>query len=178
MKKLEDFNLSSRAGRYKARLAGFDVPKMKPGIKGRGFWPQVRKTDGCWLWTGNTDRFGYGILRVDGVTKKTHRYVLELTAGVELTGKVVMHMCDEPACCNPAHLAVGTHQENMADKVAKNRQAKGSNSGSAMLTESQVLEMRAKYRPRKITYAVIAREYGVCKDTAQKAIRGINWGHI
>jgi hypothetical protein len=89
-----------------------------------------------------------------------------------------MHICDNPACCNPNHIVLGTHADNQKDKFEKNRQAKGEKNGFSLLTNEQVLEARKKYKPRLVTYKMLAKEYGVCKDTMQKAIRGINWKHL
>ena len=172
------FDLTSRIGRYRARKAGMDVPKRKPGKPAKDFWSQVKKTNGCWLWTGKISRDGYGIYCAHGTYFKSHRYVLEFFRGLQIKNKVVMHSCDRPACCNPDHLAVGTHADNQKDKFQKNRQAKGELNGSSVLTKDQVLEMRAKYKPRLYTYEMLAQEYGISKDTAQKAVRGIYWKHI
>lgn len=109
---------------------------------------------------------------------RAHRYVLEHVQGLNIDGKVVLHTCDNPACCNPDHLVVGTHVDNQADKTAKDRQAKGERNGSSVLTEQQVKDMRKKYKFRFCTYKMLAEEYGVSKDTVQKAVRGIYWKHI
>ena len=89
-----------------------------------------------------------------------------------------MHACDNTRCCNPKHLLIGTHVDNQADKYKKNRQAKGEKNGQSLLSDVQVLQAREKYKPRLVTYKMLAKEYGVCKDTMQKAIRGIYWKHI
>jgi hypothetical protein len=178
MKKLEHFDLSSRAGRYAARKAGFDVPKQKPGRVSPPFWSFVDKTGDCWIWNGRRNVDGYGIYCKDGKGLRAHRVAWEMQHGVEIGDCVAMHTCDTPACCNPAHIVLGTHRDNQLDKAAKNRQAKGDKSGTAKLTEAQVIEMRSRYRPRDVTYLDLSRAYGVSKDAAQKAIRGINWKHV
>ena len=69
-------------------------------------------------------------------------------------------------------------QVTFSDKYKKNRQAKGEKNGQSLLTANQVIEARKKYKPRIVTYEILAKEYGVCKDTMQKAIRGIYWRHL
>ena len=178
-KSLEDFDLTCRFKRYQARKAGFDIPKQKPGVKTPPFWDRVEKSEnGCWIWTGDYGIRGYGTVNCDGTTKMAHRHAWEITTGELLGDRIIRHNCDNSKCVRPDHLIPGTQAENIADKVARDRQAKGEGVGSSVLTERQVVEARKRYKFRKCTYAMLAEEMGVTKDTMQKAIRGINWGHI
>lgn len=180
MKSIEDFDLSTRSGRYQARKHGFDVPLQKPGKKPPDFWTRVeiKGKNECWPWKESLNKDGYGRIRFDGIPKYAHRIAYELHTGKITDGLVAMHICDNPKCCNPNHLVIGTHADNQNDKMQKNRQAKGEVNGQSLLTEFQVLEARKRYKPRVVTYKMLANEYGVCKDTMQKAIRGILWKHI
>jgi hypothetical protein len=88
------------------------------------FWAKVDKTSsatGCWLYTGFTKWDGYGWLCRFGRYMTAHRYAWILKHGKPPEGMSIMHICDNPPCCNPDHLKLGTHQENMADMVAKGR---------------------------------------------------------
>jgi len=182
MKSLSDFDLSNRHDRYQARKHGFDVPIYKPyelkEKKDFWFWVNVKNKDECWLWLGKLNQWGYGRFYKNGFTAMAHRVAYELTTNKNIDGLIAMHTCDNPACCNPNHLVMGTHADNQKDKYKKNRQAKGEMMGSSILTNEQVIEARKKYKPHKITYQMLANEYGVCKDTMQKAIRKINWKHL
>ena len=92
-----------------------------PGIA--DLWEQIRigAPDECWSWTGTTFR-GYGHMRWGGRTHLAHRMVWRYTAGVEPPRSlVIMHTCDNPPCCNPAHLQVGTQGDNLRDRNAKRR---------------------------------------------------------
>lgn len=82
---------------------------------------QINNADECWPWSGHRNEFGYGHLRVNGRTQKAHRVAYALTNGDIRSDQVVMHRCDNPPCCNPAHLRLGTVSENNADRHAKGR---------------------------------------------------------
>ena len=82
------------------------------------FWAKVDKSGNCWNWTAAKDIDGYGKY---SIAKKgswrAHRFSL-LVSGVEIPeGKIVLHHCDNPSCVNPAHLSVGTVQDNNLDKL-------------------------------------------------------------
>jgi HNH endonuclease len=92
------------------------------------FWAKVDKgphPKGCWFYTGFIKWDGYGWLarfhngRIRHMT--AHRYAWILTHGDPPKGMHVLHHCDVPACCNPDHLWLGTHQDNMVDKTNKGR---------------------------------------------------------
>lgn len=94
--------------------------KCDPEIR---FWRKVRfAPNGCWEWTGSTNRRGYGEIRL-GVTRKVyaHRFAYERTIGELAAGDVVMHSCDNPKCVRVAHLEAGTQWENMQDAKQKGR---------------------------------------------------------
>jgi len=82
------------------------------------FWSKVRKTDGCWIWTGrfrSKDYGGFGVLR-DGrwQTVYAHRYAYETIHGPIPLGLVLHHRCKTQSCVNPDHLAAVTPSVNMA----------------------------------------------------------------
>lgn len=154
-----------------------------------GFWSKVSKAgpDDCWPWTGHTNERGYGTYAyAKGKAGKAHRIAFELTYGPITDGKIVCHFCDNPPCCNPGHLWLGTYAENNADRQAKGRtvsqfgatysgpRPRGEAHGSAKLTEDQAREILA--RPEH--NALLAREYGVSESTIGRLRRGIIWSHL
>lgn len=90
-------------------------------LRAARFWAKVEKTDGCWLWRGDHTAAGYGVLRVHRKRQYAHRFVLLLAGRSVGDDQVVMHSCDNPPCVRPDHLVVGSHADNVRDKVAKGR---------------------------------------------------------
>lgn len=76
---------------------------------------------GCWEWSGNLGRDGYGKVTRANKTVRAHRLAYETWVGPIPEGHVVIHSCDNPPCINPEHLRPGTHQENTHDMLAKGR---------------------------------------------------------
>lgn len=77
---------------------------------------------GCHIWTGATFSNGYGAIGHKGRTRRVHRVVYELAHNTTLTSdQILLHSCDNPLCCNPQHLTVGTNKQNTHDCLAKGR---------------------------------------------------------
>lgn len=93
------------------------------------FNDQHEKGPGCWEWTGRCSVAGYGQIKDNYRTRGAHRVSYEIHNGAVPEGLQVLHHCDNPPCVNPEHLFIGTHQDNMDDKVSKNRQQNGYQSG-------------------------------------------------
>lgn len=91
------------------------------------FWARVDRsagTESCWLWRGRRAGNGYGEIkgRRGGKAVPAHRHALALTLGrALLSSELACHSCDVPLCCNPRHLYVGSHADNMADMARKGR---------------------------------------------------------
>lgn len=105
------------------------------------FWQKVdcRELAECWPWTARKIATGYGQFQVrKGLWKYAHRMAYELTQGSFDSRWHILHSCDNPPCCNPAHLRRGTHQENMAEMKAKGRHKKRRRSQSLFLSGSVI----------------------------------------
>jgi len=91
------------------------------------FWDRIDTSGDCWLWTGGTFKNGYGMVAMgrkpDGraVNGYAHRIAYGLINGPIPDGLVVRHRCDNPPCCNPDHLLIGTQAENIADAQRQGR---------------------------------------------------------
>jgi hypothetical protein len=139
---------------------------------------QPGEPDACWPWQGSIDGGGYGVITDDNKRQlRAHRVAYELTHGVVPPGKNVMHSCDNPPCCNPAHLRPGTVAENNEDKRLKNRHPYGSKSAKAKLNESDIREIRDGIAAG-LTDAVIAPLYHVTPAAIWFIRVGRTWKHV
>jgi len=142
------------------------------------FWRCVipEPNSGCWLWDGPIDRFGYGRFRLGKRKIRTHRLSYELHNGPIPPDRYVLHSCDIPCCTNPDHLRLGSLIDNVADKVLRNRQARGTMYPWAKLTDEDVLCIRAAKGHR--THREMAAAYGVSKAVITNILNGRKWTYL
>lgn len=146
------------------------------------FWTKVKTgaPDQCWPWNGSYNPYGYGRLQVRGKTYMAHRLALEMASGKFSDDICVLHRCDNPSCCNPSHLFLGTQSDNMKDMAAKGRGRTAPIFGEAhrwaKLTEADVREIR-RLRGKK-TQHQLASIFKI----SQSVISGIQlrhlWSHV
>lgn len=174
------------------------------------FWAKVdrRGPDDCWPWTANMGSDGYGKFWIDGTSKHASRVAWSLTFGViPDSTPLVCHRCDNPRCCNPAHLFLGTARDNTRDMHEKGRAAmgerhfshlhpellpRGERHGSrtkpgalprgeahhgAKLTTADVLAMRAA-RAAGASPKALAAQYGVTPTTVVSICLRRTWQHV
>ena len=204
------------------------------------FWSKVnqRGPDDCWEWQEGKSKQGYGQFTLYGAHLRAHRFAWMLTHGPIPDEMLVCHKCDNPPCCNPSHLFLGTHLDNQRDKKAKGRCATGERNGAhtyperrprglrqgkhtcpesrsfgdkngqrtqphrratgihsgahthpelvkrgsqqtnSVLTESSVLEIRAKVASGEWTQALAAKLFSVTPTLICYIIKRKNWTHI
>lgn len=142
------------------------------------FYSNVTKLEnGCWEWNKCKLYQGYGIVRMDGKNIRANRLSLEFKLGRKIkTGLLSCHSCNNPPCCNPAHLSEGTLQDNMDDKVLANRQTKGETNGNSKLKEQDVIQIKQLKGIR--SGSSVAKEFGVKKACIHKIWRGEKWVHV
>jgi hypothetical protein len=147
------------------------------------FWKGIgRKTEsGCILWKGRTTK-RYGTIE-GGL--RAHRVSYELFIGPIPDGMCVLHRCDNPPCINPNHLFVGTHADNINDKVSKGRQSRGEKQWEAKLTEDQVREIRLLYasspgvkKKRNGVVIRLSEQFGVHCHTIISIAKYRLWKHV
>lgn len=155
------------------------------------FWSRVdvRGPNECWPWTrsqagsGRKLGRGYGSAWINGAAAKAHHAALILS-GVEIGELHVLHTCDYPPCCNPSHLFLGTHQENMADRQRKGRchtgpspWCRGERHVGSKLTTGQVEEIRRR-RASGEPGRALAAEYGVSEALVCCLCKGKRWAWL
>lgn len=138
----------------------------------------------CWIWTRPLNHNGYGQFMVKGKVLRVHRYAYAEFIGTIPTGLDVLHKCDTRNCVNPKHLFLGTTQINQADKVRKNRQAKGETNGFAKLTEEEVRLIRKLYAKKSGYHDPIhgqgglAKRFNVTQANISLILKGRGWKHV
>lgn len=155
------------------------------------FWPRVTKSDGCWTWGGYCDEDGYGNFWFEGRTVRAHRWLWEFLNGPLGKEQQVLHRCDNPPCVRPDHLFVGTHDDNVKDKMLKGRnhygpcpkgtanRPRGSAHFRTRLTEEQVREIRSRPRlPAKGFRQLWAKEFGITVYNLADVLSGRTWKHV
>lgn len=152
------------------------------------FWSRIDKSggmDGCWLWAGSVSVCGYGTFqgfKRSGrfKTRFAHRIAYSLTHGILPPEKHVCHRCDNPPCCNPSHLWLGTQADNMRDCLAKGRKTRPPHpliNQAARLSPAQVLVIRERLVGGSIP-TTLAREFGVGSSTVYRIRDGAAWAWV
>jgi hypothetical protein len=145
----------------------------------------MRGDNECWEWTGSRSAFGHGSFNMSGLSSSnSHRIMYKLTKGPIPTGMFVCHSCDNPPCCNPAHLWLGTPKDNMADCVSKGRfkatppplhmRARGEQSARSKLNNEQVTDIFLSNDSTKI----LADKYGIGMNSIRYIKTGVTWAHV
>lgn len=136
---------------------------------------------GCWVWQkALTDgKWRYGVLKRSQVQRRAHRVSFALWNDIPVDDEglkelFICHRCDNPPCCNPAHLFAGTPEDNMKDALAKERLRMGERSHYAKLTLEQVLEIRESDE----THEALGHKYGVSRECIGRVLRNQSWAHV
>ena len=140
----------------------------------------------CWVWPGVKTEGGYGRATIAGVACKAHRLAAFFSGKIsslhgqspdKLPADNVLHTCDNPACCNPLHLFVGSQAENIQDMFEKKRnpaRPHGENNHAAKLSDQQVAEIKSL--AGTIRNAEIARMFQISKTHVGHILRGKSRG--
>jgi hypothetical protein len=155
---------------------------LSKGLRRRFWWffkfVTVAGPKGCWCWTGPrfNSRQEYGRITVNGVSMPAHRFAYELFRGPIPKKMLVCHSCDQQVCVNPDHLFLGTHQDNMADMVAKQRSSHihGESHPNAKLTDELVAEIRSSPETQK----ELAERLHVSQALISKVRHRRIWAHL
>lgn len=160
------------------RRRGRDLPPARVS-----FLARVDKSGGpnaCWPWMGACNWAGYGHHNLRQLPRRSHRAAWFLANGEIPSGVCVLHKCDNPPCCNPDHLFLGTPADNAADRASKARNGPrptGENNRMSKLTARKVLEAR-RMASDGITQDKIAASLGVSQATIWSVLSGKTWRHV
>lgn len=149
------------------------------------FWANVDRCnpapDACWTWGRSKNRKGYGNVGLfEGgrwSSQLAHRMAWYIHTGEKPGDSLVMHTCDNPGCCNPDHLRLGTNSDNMADMVSKGRARRpvGAINPAAKLTAGDVDEIRRLYSLGGFTHADLAEMFDMGKSQIGNITSGRGW---
>lgn len=148
------------------------------------FWIKVDthggNVDVCWEFIGVTSRFGYGLFWINELGRKTyaHRVAYALHYGTFDSKLVVRHDCDNPICCNPFHLRLGTRADNNRDRAerGRGREARqwGASNPRSKLTAEMVLQIR-EMAAAGMTQMEIAAKFDIKQPQVSRLVRGVSW---
>lgn len=131
-------------------------------------------SNNCWNWTKSMVNTGYGVIGSGRRTFLAHRTMWESIHGELAPTEFVLHKCDNRKCINPNHLFVGTHSDNMADMVSKNRHSHGDRHSQSKLTEDQVREIKKSSSTNKEE----AIKNQVTPSLISKIRHSVVWSHV
>lgn len=135
-----------------------------------------RTHSGCIIFRNRiATRDGYPIIKRDGIAQSYTRYLWAKVNGPIPHGLVLRHTCDNPACVNLNHLIIGTHADNVADRVKRGRSAKGERNGRSKLTKESVIAIRQDTTRSK---AELARRFNVDPKVIYNVKNNRTWKDI
>lgn len=136
----------------------------------KNFLPKLIVGPSCWEWNGAEDGRGYGATSYRGKSMRAHRVSWSLHYYDIPPGRDVMHLCDNPLCCRPTHLRLGTHAENMADMAVKGR-------SRSRITRTRIQGICAALNSGEGQVSV-ARRFKVSRAVVVDIARGKTWSWL
>lgn len=132
--------------------------------------------EGCYICTSHSPnrKNGYPRISSNGKRWRIARYIETLRRGTLPNGIVVRHICDNPLCINPDHLKIGTHADNMQDKLERGRMPLGEEHPFSKLKTHDIKIIRNS----DISNTELARIFGVSKSTISSVRKYKTWKHV
>lgn len=132
-----------------------------------------RQENGCLTYMRARSPHGYGVIRYDEKTWRTHRLAWHLVYGEIPQGLHLLHHCDNPPCLEMTHLYLGTQRENMRDRLTRGR-------GFSTVSDDQVLEIARRYEHQHVrpktpgnSCKELAAEFGISQDHVRRIVRQV-----
>lgn len=143
------------------------------------FWSKVRKggPDECWLWLRPGHPYGQLSVRWMKRPIGSHRLSWMMENGPIPDGLYILHKCDNPLCVNPAHLFLGTHLQNVADRIRKGRDPRGEKHHASKLTDEQAREILRRLRAGEKGLP-LSREFGISLPVISAIKHGTRRKHL
>jgi hypothetical protein len=158
------------------------IPNYKNGAVDHwlNYGKEHENSDGCWVIPPALGGDQPKKARKNGKDRYIYVHVAEMYLGPKPENMVIMHICDNRHCVNPAHLKYGTVSENMVDMHEKGRanHSAGENHGAAKLTEEDVRQARKLKEETGISYEKLARMFGITSKVMRDAINRKTWRHV
>lgn len=157
------------------------------------FWGRVERGSEteCWPWLSSKSKLGYGKMSIGRKHIRANRFAL-VASGIEIPENMcACHTCDNPSCCNPNHLWIGSQADNQKDRAAKGRSSRGERNPSkthpelfcgekhhaSILTEEIVSELR-RNPPIGLNISAESLKYSISPGGLRAAIVGSTWRHV
>lgn len=152
---------------------------MKESTRRVTYWLRVKKCSaGCWLWQGETNNSGYGLIRYKGRKIPVTHFAYYLATGQWPTDQI-NHVCHNPICVNPQHIYDGTQSQNMQDKINAGRHRQkdqyGEKNPKARLTVTKVKLIRKLHITGKYTLSSLAQRFDVSTVTIWNIVKNKCW---
>lgn len=141
------------------------------------FYAQTERSGECLIWQGRSRNGPYGSVGYRRKTWMAHRLSYYFATGEHPGEGVVRHACDTPLCVEPAHLSLGTHADNVADKVERGRHRRADTHPMRKLDQATVDEIREQ-NAGGVMQKDLAVQYGVSRQQISKIIRGQRWAAV
>ena len=147
-------------------------------------WEKIRKgnPEECWSWIASKSYKGYGRIGRNGKVRWAHREVYKDKIGSIPDNMCVCHCCDNPSCCNPKHLFLGTNADNVKDKVKKGRchtyNNEGEKNGMAKLSAETVRNIRRMYATGNYRQRDIMKMFGIGRHHVYQIVHNKLWKSI
>lgn len=144
------------------------------------FLAKVQITKTCWLWIGGlfvSPRGGYGEFWHNGKVRRAHRFSYEFFVGPIEPGKLVLHKeeCNNRRCVNPNHLYLGTHIDNVRDRLKWGRSNSGEQNPNAKLSKDDVIAIRKIHEDKGRRYETTAKLFNTTTPNVSRIVRRITW---
>ena len=174
-----------------------EIPYPKPETI-KAFIHKLEKQGDCWIWTASTRNKGYGAIAWKDpdtgkmIQERAHRLSYRLFVGENPSNLYVLHKCDNPACCNPDHLFLGTKADNNKDMVEKGRHVPGGthcghhypngnwkhglDHHNVKANEEIVREIRKD--KETMSYSQLKEKYGLSVTCLFKIVTRKTWHHV